>query len=238
MTRLPDDYRDMYPKPFLDHRDLQGKAHLMTIKSVASQELHNSKTNQKELKWILHFERARKYLILNQTMAEAVAKATGENNPHNWAGKVVEIYPTQVDAFGQTHDVVRVRKAKPPVAAPKPDEPAEKSAPAREKVEEPAGPPGSPDASSGAPARSWTDEQVAVVLNAALMKEPAEARAFLDQSPLPETASKFEIDRFTRDFASLHYDLGMSTTEALAKAVDAWKAENLSPQAAREGENA
>lgn len=94
---------ELYPSKWVKAYDLKNKQVTVTIKALAVEEVGA----QGEKKPVLWFEGASKGLILNKTCALAIARLHGPDTDA-WAGKPVTLYPTQVNAFGQTHDVVRV----------------------------------------------------------------------------------------------------------------------------------
>ncbi len=74
----------------------------------------------KEKKPVLYFEKGPKGLVLNVTNANTITKVYGDDTA-NWAGKPVEIYPTQTEFKGDMVDAIRVRV---PDAGPGPSAPA------------------------------------------------------------------------------------------------------------------
>lgn len=79
---------------------------VLTIKEAKTSEVvdHKGKANSEAT---LHFNEA-KPMILNHTNVRAVAKACGSPYIEDWTGKKVTIYVTQVKAFGEMHDALRV----------------------------------------------------------------------------------------------------------------------------------
>ena len=73
-----------------------------------------------EKKPILYFEETKakaepgkeKRLVLNKTNAMTIAKMHGHETD-DWKGKRITLFPTTVEAFGQTVDCIRVRDTIP-----------------------------------------------------------------------------------------------------------------------------
>ncbi len=119
---------EMFPSNYVKAADLNGKTCPLTIRTCVSEELGQG--NDKEKKSVLYFEKAQKGLVLNKTNATVIADAYGDDTG-NWAGKPVEIYPTEVDFKGKLVDGIRLRiqpQQQPqtqPAAAPMADDPSD-----------------------------------------------------------------------------------------------------------------
>ncbi len=87
---------------------------IVTIQSVQMQELQTQEGKQMYLcATLASFD---KPLRINKTIAKSIAKALKTNDPQEWAGKQVSIYIQKgLKAFGQLHDVPRVRPIAPRV---------------------------------------------------------------------------------------------------------------------------
>lgn len=94
---------ELYPSKWVKAYDLKGKQVTVTIKALTVEEV-GAQTEQKPVLW---FDGASKGMILNKTCALAIARLHGPDTDA-WIGQPIALYPTQVTAFGQTHDVVRV----------------------------------------------------------------------------------------------------------------------------------
>jgi hypothetical protein len=97
----------MFPSEYVAAEDLQGKDVALTIAKVEKATL---RTNDKKTKdaFLIHFDRARKPLVLNKTNARTIAQLHG-TQAEKWVGKRVALYPTTCDAFGQTTTCIRIR---------------------------------------------------------------------------------------------------------------------------------
>lgn len=100
---------EMFPKPHISAADLKGRAYQVTIQALNQQMLWDQAAGEEWNKWILLFEEASKYFILNKTNAEAIAEILGSEEANAWIGAQIVIFPTQVQAFGEVVDAVRVR---------------------------------------------------------------------------------------------------------------------------------
>lgn len=112
----------LYPSRYLKESDLRGREVTVTIKSVEVIKIGD------DTKPVAHFEGKEKGLVLNKTMFNAIAKATGELDSDDWPGHKITIYPTETEFKGDTVACIRVRlhvsdngrakPAPPPVAPP------------------------------------------------------------------------------------------------------------------------
>lgn len=106
----------LFPSKYVKAYDLDGRDITVTIKRVALEEM--GKPPDVERKPVIYFEGAQKGLIMNKTIAVAIAHLHGPEMDA-WTGKRIALYPTRVKAFGAIHDVVRVRDyvPQPPAGA-------------------------------------------------------------------------------------------------------------------------
>lgn len=102
---------DMFPSKYMKGDDLGGKPWSFKISRVVLEEMHDKQTKSKVKKPVVYFYGPKKGLILNRTIAEQIAKATGQDDTDNWPGHLVTIHPATVFAFGNNHLVIRVRPA-------------------------------------------------------------------------------------------------------------------------------
>lgn len=103
--------KDLFPSKYMTGDDLGGKPWSFKIATVRFEEMHNKQANTKVKKAVVYFTGPKKGLILNQTVAEQIAQATGQDDTDNWPGHLITIYPTTVYAFGANHLVIRARPA-------------------------------------------------------------------------------------------------------------------------------
>ena len=95
-----------FPSNYLKCDDLGGQPRVVTVRACVMEELGQGR--DKEKKPVLYFSKGPKGLVLNITNARVIAKAYGDDTG-NWAGELVEIYPTQVEFKGDLVDAIRVR---------------------------------------------------------------------------------------------------------------------------------
>src|SRR5690554_6172741 len=89
-----------------------GERKVLTIKS-AGQEAVTGSGGKKEDCLVVHFREGEKPLICNVTNSKAIEKAAGTGYIENWAGVKIELYTTEVQAFGDTVEAVRVKTTPP-----------------------------------------------------------------------------------------------------------------------------
>lgn len=89
----------------------QGKDMIVQIKDVVK-EIVQGPRGRDEL-YVLYFEGGVKPMILNNKNKENIAKATKHDFYDEWVGKKIQLYVTQVIAFGETTDAIRVREFAP-----------------------------------------------------------------------------------------------------------------------------
>lgn len=88
----------------------EGEELIAQIKSVAIQEIVNT-SGQKESVPVVRFENAPP-MVLNITNSRTIASLYGEHYD-SWKGNSIQIYATQVKAFGQNQMALRIREARP-----------------------------------------------------------------------------------------------------------------------------
>ena len=95
-----------FPSNYLKSDDLDGQPRIVTVRTCVQEELGQGR--DKEKKPVLYFSKGTKGLVLNITNARVIAKAYGDDTG-SWAGKPIEVYPTQVEFKGDLVDAIRVR---------------------------------------------------------------------------------------------------------------------------------
>jgi len=101
---------EQFPSKFIKAADLNGKDWTLTIDRVEV-EIVGPPDDQEE-KPILHFQGAKRGLLLNKTNALTLAALYGPETDH-WTGKQITLYPAKVQAFGGIVDAVRIRDRAP-----------------------------------------------------------------------------------------------------------------------------
>lgn len=107
---------DAYQSEWLSGLDLNGKTVSVVINGVTLERVQNQRNETAE-KAAVSFRTPggamlKKRLLLNKTNAVALAKLFGTETDA-WVGKGVQLRPETVNAFGQTHLVVRIAGAAP-----------------------------------------------------------------------------------------------------------------------------
>lgn len=92
-----------------------GEDLIVTIKT-AGKERYTGNGGKKEEGLILRFEeRDVKPMICNRTNAKAIEKLAGSPYIEQWTGTKIQLYATEVSAFGDTVDALRIRPFPPRV---------------------------------------------------------------------------------------------------------------------------
>jgi hypothetical protein len=95
-----------------------GEEKVLTIKSVGQEEIVGS-NGQKESCMVVRFaEKDVKPLICNVTNAKTIEKVAGSGYIEDWYGMKIQLFVTEVNAFGITVDAVRIRPKAPKVTKP------------------------------------------------------------------------------------------------------------------------
>ena len=97
---------DMFPSRWLTSHDLGNKLYTLKIRNITVEEMRNAK-GQREDKYVLWFEKAKKGLVLNKTNTFIIADMYGEDTDQ-WKGQLVTVYATVVRAFGEDRLAIRV----------------------------------------------------------------------------------------------------------------------------------
>lgn len=91
----------------------EGKDLIATIDFVKN-EMVTGPDGKKEEKMVAHFqEKSVKPMIINATNAKIIQKLFGSPYIEDWAGQAIQIYSTEVKAFGDVVDALRVRTRLP-----------------------------------------------------------------------------------------------------------------------------
>ncbi len=119
--KQPRTVSELYPSRWLRAADLNGRTVTVTIQRITLEELHNPRTNQRELVAVAHFGRS-KDLALNKTQCTAVADIVGSEIFIDWHGRAVTLRPGTARNGKPTIDILPPPAPEPePVANPAPD---------------------------------------------------------------------------------------------------------------------
>lgn len=94
-----------------------GKDLILTIKVVKVEQV-TGPDNRKEDCTVMYFVENSKPMIVNATNAKTITKLYKTPYIEEWAGKKVQIYSTEVKAFGDVVEALRIRQKIPTQAAP------------------------------------------------------------------------------------------------------------------------
>lgn len=94
----------------LDFMDDRGNyiSKVVTIKSVTKEEIHNGKGGKETVATVNTDET--KPFVLSKTNMKTIVRLTRKPNTDDWTGDRIELYIAEgIKAFGNLHDVIRVR---------------------------------------------------------------------------------------------------------------------------------
>jgi hypothetical protein len=102
-----------------------GEEKIVTIKSVSVESVAGVSGKKEDCMVVRFVESEHKPLICNATNAKAITKVVGSPYIEDWAGVKIQLYTTEVSAFGDTVEAVRVRTKAPKITLPNltPDSP-------------------------------------------------------------------------------------------------------------------
>jgi len=102
---------EAFPSKWLKADDLQGRACVVTISRLASEDVGDDTE-----KPVLYFAGKAKGLVLNKTNANIIAEVLGTDEMNDWRGRAITLYPTRVEFQGKKVNAIRVQDVAP--AAP------------------------------------------------------------------------------------------------------------------------
>ena len=111
---MPDsviDYRAIYDSAMLRVYHLQGEERTFRIEAALTCKLKD-RSGEVSKKPAVRFEKVSLPLVLNKTNGETVARLYG-NDPKQWVGEAVTLYPTTTSVGGKTVECIRIRPQKP-----------------------------------------------------------------------------------------------------------------------------
>lgn len=95
-----------------------GEELVATFKSVGMEQVAGV-SGKKEECMVAHFaEQGVKPMVLNATNCKTIAKMYGTPYVEQWAGRRIQVYATEVQAFGDTVEALRVRPREPQATKP------------------------------------------------------------------------------------------------------------------------
>jgi len=105
------DIDQAFPTKYVAAQDLKGRDTVLTIRSVAIEDIG---TNNPEQKPVVYFDGAQKGLVLNKTNAHRIKELWGSETG-NWIGQKITLYPSETDFQGKTVPCIRIRGEVTPV---------------------------------------------------------------------------------------------------------------------------
>jgi hypothetical protein len=97
------DINSAFPGKFIKASDLSGQPKVITIQSVAIEEVGKG-----EMKPVLRWTGSEQGLVLNKTNSMTIASDLG-NETGSWVGKDIELYPTKTQMGADIVDCIRIR---------------------------------------------------------------------------------------------------------------------------------
>ena len=98
----------VYPRKYAVGQDIDGKTPTLAIRAVTLEQMGEGG----EKKPVIWFTGAKKGVVLNKTMARAIANLYGPETD-GWTGKYVTLYTDLVKAFGENHCAIRIKAPRP-----------------------------------------------------------------------------------------------------------------------------
>jgi hypothetical protein len=92
--------------PYLEGEALVDSLMVLTIYKIVVENLQGH-GGKKEEKYVLYFKENPKGFVLNKTNAKRIAQMHGDMTG-DWAGKQITLTTERVNAFGETHNAIRV----------------------------------------------------------------------------------------------------------------------------------
>lgn len=107
-------WKNFIDKDYLGSHNLEkDEEMILTIeKFVGDEGVMNKESSTKVPKPVLYFKENVPKMIMNITNGNTITALYG-SHPEDWIGKKIQIYATQVKAFGKLQDALRVRDVKP-----------------------------------------------------------------------------------------------------------------------------
>lgn len=119
-------YKAYFDNKYIGAWDLPpGKNVVFTIERVSGEEIKGP-DNKTDKRPVIYFAgpAGQKGFVCNKTNAKTIARLYGTDTK-DWRGKVIALYATTTQAFGETHECIRVlNKVPPPQKRRGPDQPA------------------------------------------------------------------------------------------------------------------
>lgn len=121
---------EAFPSRWLKPGDLKGQPCVLEIERAAYEAVKFNGKEQK--KPVLYFAGTGKALTVNAMNFDTLVEITGQSDSDDWAGHVIEVFPSTVEVRGETVNCIRIRApeqgdmlaaAKSPKLPPAPEAP-------------------------------------------------------------------------------------------------------------------
>jgi hypothetical protein len=111
-------WRKIHDTEHLGAQDLEGLASKIYQIEKAFQKDVQNQDGKKDTTIALQFLGEKKPMLVNVTNSQSIEKVTGSPYLEDWNGHYVELYVTQVRAFGAVVDALRIRPKAPVLKKP------------------------------------------------------------------------------------------------------------------------
>ena len=118
-------WREFHPTDYIGaHAFEPGEEKILTIKNAKKERVKDS-SGKTEQCLVVHWKEDQQPMIVNVTNSKSITKVAGSPYIEEWTGVAVSLYTTEVSAFGETVEAVRVRQTAPQIQKPEltPDHP-------------------------------------------------------------------------------------------------------------------
>lgn len=111
-------WKNFHPSKYIGSVDFkQGEQKILTIQRAGKEGVKDNK-GKEESCLVVHFQGDHKPMICNVTNSKAIAQVAGSNYIEDWSGIHVELFITEVLAFGEMVDAVRIKPSAPRIQKP------------------------------------------------------------------------------------------------------------------------
>ena len=111
-------WREFHPTDYIGAYAFEpGEEKILTIKRAQHEEVKDT-NGKKDDCLVVHWKENEKPMIVNVTNSKAISKVAGSPYIEDWTGVAVSLFTTEVSAFGETVEAVRVRQTAPKIQKP------------------------------------------------------------------------------------------------------------------------
>jgi len=113
-------WREFHPTDYLGAYAFgEGEEKILTIDSAQHGRVEGERGKVEDCLVVHWRDKGVKPMIVNVTNAKAISKVSGSSYIEEWTGTAVALYTTEVSAFGETVEAVRIRQTAPRIEKPK-----------------------------------------------------------------------------------------------------------------------